>query len=309
MAVAQLARRVAAVRRFNRFYTRRIGVLNEGFLGSSFSLSEGRVLFELAQRPDVTATVLREVLSLDPGYLSRILGNLEKRGLVTRTPSEADGRVNHLNLTDRGREAFATLDTRSSEEVAALLATIPVASQRKLLNAMQAIEEVLDAPSRTVAPYRLRTHQPGDMGWVVYRHGVLYAQEYGWDERSEALAAEVVASFIKNFDPKRERCWIAEQEGEIVGYVFLVKRSKTVAQLRLLLVEPSARGLGLGRRLVDECIGFARRAGYRKVMLWTNSVLEAARHIYEEVGFRLVKEEPHNDFGVPLVGQTWELEL
>ena len=309
MAVAQLARRVAAVRRFNRFYTRRIGVLNEGFLGSSFSLSEGRVLFELAQRPDVTATVLREVLSLDPGYLSRILGNLEKRGLVARTPSEADGRVNHLNLTDRGREAFATLDTRSSEEVAALLATIPVASQRKLLNAMQAIEEVLDAPSRTVAPYRLRTHQPGDMGWVVYRHGVLYAQEYGWDERSEALAAEVVASFIKNFDPKRERCWIAEQEGEIVGYVFLVKRSKTVAQLRLLLVEPSARGLGLGRRLVDECIGFARRAGYRKVMLWTNSVLEAARHIYEEVGFRLVKEEPHNDFGVPLVGQTWELEL
>ena len=309
MAVAQLARRVAAVRRFNRFYTRRIGVLNEGFLGSSFSLSEGRVLFELAQRPDVTATVLREVLSLDPGYLSRILGNLEKRGLVTRTTSEADGRVNHLNLTDRGREAFATLDTRSSEEVAALLATIPVASQRKLLNAMQAIEEVLDAPSRTVAPYRLRTHQPGDMGWVVYRHGVLYAQEYGWDERSEALAAEVVASFVKNYDPKRERCWIAEQEGEIVGYVFLVKRSKTVAQLRLLLVEPSARGLGLGRRLVDECIGFARRAGYRKVMLWTNSVLEAARHIYEEVGFRLVKEEPHNDFGVPLVGQTWELEL
>ena len=309
MAVAQLARRVAAVRRFNRFYTRRIGVLNEGFLGSSFSLSEGRVLFELAQRPDVTATVLREVLSLDPGYLSRILGNLEKRGLVARTPSEADGRVNHLNLTDRGREAFATLDTRSSEEVAALLATIPVASQRKLLNAMQAIEEVLDAPSRTVAPYRLRTHQPGDMGWVVYRHGVLYAQEYGWDERSEALAAEVVASFVKNYDPKRERCWIAEQEGEIVGYVFLVKRSKTVAQLRLLLVEPSARGLGLGRRLVDECIGFARRAGYRKVMLWTNSVLEAARHIYEEVGFRLVKEEPHNDFGVPLVGQTWELEL
>ncbi|HZO20837.1 MAG TPA: helix-turn-helix domain-containing GNAT family N-acetyltransferase [Gemmatimonadaceae bacterium] len=309
MAVAQLARRVAAVRRFNRFYTRRIGVLNEGFLGSSFSLSEGRVLFELAQRPDVTATVLREVLGLDPGYLSRILGNLEKRGLVTRTTSEADGRVNHLNLTDRGREAFATLDTRSSEEVAALLATIPVASQRKLLNAMQAIEEVLDAPSRTVAPYRLRTHQPGDMGWVVYRHGVLYAQEYGWDERSEALAAEVVASFVKNYDPKRERCWIAEQEGEIVGYVFLVKRSKTVAQLRLLLVEPSARGLGLGRRLVDECIGFARRAGYRKVMLWTNSVLEAARHIYEEVGFRLVKEEPHNDFGVSLVGQTWELEL
>lgn len=309
MAVAQLARRIAAVRHFNRFYTRRIGVLNEGFLGSAFSLSEGRVLFELAQRPDVTATALCEALNLDPGYLSRILGNFEKRGLVTRTASEADGRVNHLNLTERGREAFATLDKRSSDEVAALLARIPVAAQRKLLNAMQAIEEVLNAPPRTVAPYRLRTHQPGDMGWVVYRHGVLYAQEYGWDERSEALAAEVVASFIKNFDPKRERCWIAEQEGEIVGYVFLVKRSKTAAQLRLLLVEPSARGLGLGRRLVDECIGFARRAGYRKVVLWTNSVLEAARHIYEKAGFRLVKEEPHNDFGVPLVGQTWELEL
>ncbi len=306
---ASLERRVAAVRRFNRFYTHRLGVLNEGYLRSPFSLSEVRVLFELAHRSDLTARTLREVLGLDAGYLSRLLGTLEKRGLVQRTASATDGRVSHLNLTERGRDVFATLDQRASDEVAAMLARLPVAQQRKLLTAMRSIEDVLGETMPATAPFQLRTHQPGDMGWVVHRHGVLYSQEYGWDERFEALVAEVVASFIKNFDPRRERCWIAEHEGEIVGSVFLVARSKTVAQLRLLLVEPAARGLGIGRRLVDECIGFARRAGYRKVTLWTNNVLEAARHIYERAGFRLTQEKPHSMFGPPLVGQTWELEL
>jgi DNA-binding MarR family transcriptional regulator/GNAT superfamily N-acetyltransferase len=309
MTTSQLDRRVAAVRRFNRFYTRRIGVLNEGLLRSPFSLSEVRVLFELAHRPNLTASTLREELGLDAGYLSRLLRDFQKRGLVERTSSAADGRVSHLNLTHQGREEFAALDTRASDEVRALLRGLPVAEQRRLLAAMRTIQDALDASPGKGAPYLLRLHQPGDMGWVVHRHGVLYAQEYGWDERFEALIAEVVASFIQHFDPKRERCWIAERDGEIVGSVFLVRKSKTVAKLRLLLVEPSARGLGIGARLVDECIRFARRAGYRKMTLWTNSVLDAARRIYQRAGFHLVDEQPHNHFGPDLVGQTWELEL
>jgi DNA-binding MarR family transcriptional regulator/N-acetylglutamate synthase-like GNAT family acetyltransferase len=309
MASAQLERRVAAVRRFNRFYTRRIGVLNEGLLDSPFSLSEVRVMFELAHRPALTATALRETLGLDAGYLSRILRGLEERGLIERTSSAADGRVSHLNLTPRGREAFGTLDRRASDEVRVLLAKLPVAQQRRLLTAIETVEEILAAPADRATPYLLRSHQPGDMGWVVHRHGVLYAQEYGWDERFEALVAEVVASFVQNFDPTRERCWIAEKDEEIVGSVFIVKKSKTVAKLRLLLVEPSARGLGLGSRLVAECIRFSRQAGYRKITLWTNSVLDSARHIYEKTGFRLVDEAPHSRFGRDLVGQTWELNL
>lgn len=309
MASAHLDRRVAAVRRFNRFYTRRIGALNEGLLASPFSLSEVRVMFEMAHRPNVTASALREELGLDPGYLSRMLRSFEQRGHLERTSSDADGRVAHLNLTARGREAFGALDRRASDEVRDLLATLPVPAQRQLLAAMQTIEGVLDAPAEKATLYLLRSHQPGDMGWVVHRHGVLYAQEYGWDERFEALVAEVVASFIQNFDPQRERCWIAEKDGEIVGSVFLVKKSKTVAKLRLLLVEPSARGLGLGMRLVDECIRFARQVGYRRMTLWTNNVLDAARHIYERAGFRLVNEEPHARFGKNLLGQTWERDL
>jgi DNA-binding MarR family transcriptional regulator/N-acetylglutamate synthase-like GNAT family acetyltransferase len=309
MASTQLERRVAAVRRFNRFYTRRIGVLNGGLLDSPFSLSEVRVMFELAHQPNLTATALREMLGLDAGYLSRLLRGLEERGLVERTSSAADGRVSHLNLTARGREAFGTLDRRASDEARALLATLPVAQQRRLLSAIQTVEEILAAPAGRATPYLLRPHQPGDMGWVVHRHGVLYAQEYGWDERFEALVAEVVASFIQHFDAARERCWIAEKDGEIVGSVFVVKKSKTMAKLRLLLVEPSARGLGLGTRLVDECIRFSRQVGYRKLTLWTNHVLDAARHIYEKAGFRLVDEEPHSRFGRDLIGQTWELDL
>ncbi|MDQ3698869.1 MAG: helix-turn-helix domain-containing GNAT family N-acetyltransferase [Gemmatimonadota bacterium] len=309
MARARVDKRIAAVRRFNRFYTHRIGVLNEGLLHSPFSLSQVRVLFELAHRPDLTATTLAADLGLDAGYLSRMLRDFEKRGLIDRTTSEVDGRVSHLRLTAEGREAFGTLDKRSNREVEELLGTLSVAEQRKLLAAMATIEEVLGYSSRSEAPYLLRPHQPGDMGWVVHRHGVLYAREYGWDERFEALVAGIVASFIQNFDQKRERCWIAEKDGEIVGSVFLVKESKEAAKLRLLFVEPAARRLGIGGRLVDECIRFARQVGYRKITLWTNNVLHAARHIYEKADFQLVDEKPHNEFGKDLVGQTWELEL
>jgi DNA-binding MarR family transcriptional regulator/GNAT superfamily N-acetyltransferase len=310
MASAQLARRVGAVRRFNRFYTRRIGVLNDGLLESAFSLTEVRVLFELAHAPNLTATSLREELDLDAGYLSRLLHRLEHRGLIARTSSQSDGRVAHLDLTEKGREEFRTLDERANDEVQALLGELSVAQQRQLLEALHTIEDLLGgaAPARR-EPYLLRPHQPGDMGWVVHRHGVLYAQEYGWDERFEALVAEVVASFVQRLDPRRERCWIAERDAEVVGSVFLVKKSKTVAQLRLLLVEPSARGLGIGGRLVDECIRFARQCGYRKMTLWTNNVLHSARRIYQAAGFQLVSERPHDMFGRDLVGQTWELTL
>jgi DNA-binding MarR family transcriptional regulator/GNAT superfamily N-acetyltransferase len=310
MANAQLPRRVAAVRRFNRLYTRRIGVLNDGLLDSPFSLTEVRVLFELAHSPDLTATTLRHELDLDAGYLSRLLRRLEQRGLIARTVAEADGRVAHLNLTEKGREEFQTLDGRADQEVSALLGELSVAQQRELLGALRTIEDLLAGPPPPRRePYLLRSHHPGDMGWVVHRHGVLYAQEYGWDERFEALVAEVVASFIQRFDPRRERCWIAERDGEIVGSVFLVKKSKTVAQLRLLLVEPSARGLGIGARLVDECIRFARQCHYRKMTLWTNNVLHTARRIYQRAGFQLVSEKPHDMFGRDLVGQTWERAL
>jgi DNA-binding MarR family transcriptional regulator/N-acetylglutamate synthase-like GNAT family acetyltransferase len=309
MATTHLDRRVAAVRRFNRLYTRRIGVLNDGLLRSPYSLTEVRLLFELAQSPNLTASTLRDELGLDPGYLSRLLRGLEDRGLLSRTSSAADGRVTHLNLTEKGREAFRSLDARADDEVRTLLGALSVAHQRQLLDAARTIEELLDGTSPRREPYLLRQHQPGDMGWVVHRHGVLYAQEYGWDERFEALVAEVVASFIHRFDAKRERCWIAERDGEIVGSVFLVQKSKTVAQLRLLLVEPSARGLGIGGRLVDECLRFARQAGYRKMTLWTNHVLHAARRIYQRAGFQLVDEQPHSRFGRDLIGQTWELTL
>ena len=309
MATAHLDRRVAAVRRFNRLYTRRIGVLNDGLLRSPYSLTEVRLLFELAQSPNLTASTLRDELGLDPGYLSRLLRGLEDRGLLSRTSSAADGRVTHLNLTEKGREAFRSLDARADEEVRTLLGALSVAQQRQLLDAARTIEELLDGTGPQREPYLLRHHQPGDMGWVVHRHGVLYAQEYGWDERFEALVAEVVASFIHRFDAKRERCWIAERDGEIVGSVFLVQKSKTVAQLRLLLVEPSARGLGIGGRLVDECLRFARQTGYRKMTLWTNHVLHAARRLSPRAVSLLVAEQPHSRFGRDLIGQTWELTL
>jgi DNA-binding MarR family transcriptional regulator/GNAT superfamily N-acetyltransferase len=309
MPATPLDRRVAAVRRFNRLYTRRIGVLHAGLLEPPFAPTDGRGLCARAHTPDLTAKALRDELGIDAGYLSRLLRRLEDRGLVARTSSAADGRVAHLNLTGAGREEFRTLNARADAEVRDLLGHLSVAQQRTLLGAVQTIEDLLTHEPPRRESYMLRHHQPGDMGWVVHRHGVLYAQEYGWDERFEALVASVVASFIQRFDPQRERCWIAERDGEIVGSVFVVKKSKTVAQLRLLLVEPSARGLGIGARLVDECIRFARHRGYRTMTLWTNNVLHAARRIYQKAGFRLVDEKPHNMFGRDLVGQTWELTL
>lgn len=301
--------RVEAIRRFNRFFTRRIGVLREGLLHSPYSLTESRILFEIAHRDGTTASDLSRGLGLDPGYLSRILARLEQKDLIEKVRSETDARQRLLSLTTTGKDAFSLLDRRSREEVAEMLGQLSEGDQLRLLEAMRAIESILDKDFKFSEPFFLRTHEPGDMGWVVHRHGVLYAREYGWDERFEALVAQIVADFINNYDSKKERCWIAEMNSEIVGCVFVVKESDTAAKLRLLLVEPKARGLGLGNRLVEECIRFARRSGYKTLTLWTNSVLEAARHIYERQGFELVAEEEHHSFGKVLVGQNWELVL
>jgi DNA-binding MarR family transcriptional regulator/GNAT superfamily N-acetyltransferase len=302
-------KRVGAVRRFNRFYTQQIGVLHEGLLESPFSLTEVRVLYELAHRDKPTATELRKELGLDAGYLSRILRGFEGKGLVARAPSDSDGRQSRLSLTARGRKAFAPLDARSRDEVAAVLGKLGVEEQRRLTEAMRTIEGLLGPRQEPKVPYLLRPHRPGDMGWVVHRHGALYAQEYGWNEQFEALVADIAAKFIHGYDPQRERSFIVERNDEIVGCVLLVKQSQTVAKLRLLLIEPQARGLGIGRRLVEECVRFARQAGYRKIVLWTNSVLCAARHLYEQAGFRRIREEHHQSFGHDLVAETWELKL
>ncbi|MFL5991623.1 MAG: GNAT family N-acetyltransferase [Rubrobacteraceae bacterium] len=304
-----LEARVEAIRRFNRLFTRRIGVLREGLLHSSYSLTEARVLFELANREELSASELVRELGLDPGYMSRTLGGLERQGLVEKVRSETDGRRRILSLTAEGEEAFEVLDSRSREEVSEMLGGLSEEEQRRLLEAMRTIEGIFEKGLKFSEPFVLRPHEPGDMGWVVYRHGVLYAGEYGWDERFEALVARIVADFIDGYDPKKERCWIAEMGGDRVGCVFVVKATDTVAKLRLLLVEPEARGVGLGSRLVEECIRFARNRGYEKLTLWTNSVLDAARHIYEEHGFVLVEEEEHHSFGHDLVGQNWELAL
>ena len=301
--------RIDAIRRFNRFFTRRIGVLREGLLHTPYSLTEARILFEIANHDDLSASDLSRELGLDPGYLSRILAGLERQGIIEKTPSESDARRRLLALTPEGRDAFSLLDARSREEVAEMLGELSEEEQQRLLEAMRTIERILDKGFKYSEPFFLRTHEPGDMGWVVHRHGELYAREYGWDERFEALVAGIVAEFINNLDPAKERCWIAEMEGERVGCVFVVKASDEVAKLRLLLVEPKARGLGLGSRLVEECIRFARSRGYKTLTLWTNSVLDAARHIYEEQGFMLVEEEEHHSFGKDLVGQNWELAL
>lgn len=304
-----LPQRVEAVRHFSRFYTRQIGLLNRGLLSSPFSLSEARVIYELAQHEQIIAMDLARDLGLDPGYMSRMLKRFKTRGLIATQPSETDGRQTVLRLTAQGQDAFALLDARSKDQIEAMLGGLQTAEQERLIHAMRHIQEILgDGPADKVA-YLLRPHQSGDMGWVVHRHGLLYAQEYGWDERFEALVATIVAEFIQNFDPSLERCWIAEKDGENVGSVFLVKQSDQVAKLRLLLVEPKARGLGMGKRLVDECVRFARQAGYAKMTLWTNSLLLAARHLYVEAGFRLVHEEQHHSFGHDLVGETWELNL
>src|SRR5579884_3917676 len=303
---------VQAIRQFNRFYTRQIGVLQEGLLNSSFSLTEVRVMYELAHRQQPTASEICDALQLDRGYLSRMLRSFVKAGLMEKIPSAHDGRENLLRLTRRGQTEFSRLDVLSNQQVSAMLDRLGRPQQARLIAAMRAIEELLASkqePVKHSGTIILRGHRPGDMGWIVHRHGVLYAQEYGWDERFEALVAEIAAHFVQHLDPKRERCWIAEKDGEIVGSVFLVKKSKTTAKLRLLLVEPKARGLGIGRRLVDECVRFARQAGYKKITLWTQSILGAARHIYKQAGFRIVGKQRNNSFGHALVAETWELQL
>ena len=307
---SELEERVRAVRRFNRFYTCQIGVLKEGLLGSPLSLTEGRVLYELAQREQTTASELAQKLGLDSGYLSRMLKSFAAKGVVTKHASRSDRRQVVLTLTDGGREIFATIDSRSRDEIATLLEALPASHQAQLVAALERVERLLGVRSEEAGlAYILRPHQPSDMGWIIHRHGVLYAEEYGLDATFEALVARIAAGFVENFDARRERCWIAERDREIVGSVLLVRDSEETAKLRLLFVEPKARRLGIGRRLVEECIGFARRTGYHKLTLWTNDVLVSARRIYEANGFHLVREEPHRSFGRDLVGQYWELPL
>lgn len=309
MPTTILAHHAEAIRRFNRFYTKQIGVLTDAYLSTPFSLTEARVIYELAHHESTTATELGNELGLDAGYLSRILRNFKKQGFIDKQPSPTDGRQSIVRLTEKGQVAFATLNARSHADFEIMLGRLSTEEQRRLVEAMRMIEQLLGPQPDHQVPYILRPHQPGDMGWVVYRHGVLYAEEYGWNEQFEALVAGIVAEFIQHYDPKRERCWIAEMNGEVIGSVFLVKKSDTIAKLRLLLVEPSARGFGIGTRLINECIRFARFAGYTTITLWTNSVLVAARRLYEHAGFRLVQAEPHHSFGHDLIGETWELDL
>ena len=300
---------IAAVRAFNRFYTRKLGVLDQQLLKSPYSLSEARVLYELAYREELSAKQIGAELGLDAGYLSRIVQNFDENGLITRTPLPADRRQFQLALTAKGRQTFAELERRTQDEIGAMLAALPRGGSQKLVGAMAEIERLLGVSGAAAAPAILRTHRPGDMGWVVQSHGAFYASEYGFDSSFEALVAEIAAKFLTSFDASRERCWIAERDGVQVGSVFLVKHSDDVAKLRLLLVEPAGRGQRLGQRLVAECVAFARATGYRRITLWTQSILVAARKIYQDAGFVLVATEPHRSFGQDLIGETWERDL
>lgn len=301
---------VAALRRFSRFYTRQLGLLEEHLHGSGHSLTEVRVLYEIAHREASAAADLGRELALDGGHLSRLLRRLAARGLVQRRIHADDARRSVLALTAKGRRAIAALEQASSAQAAALVAHLDPGRAAELRAAMLVVERALSPAERSAPePIVLRAHQSGDIGWIAHRQGLLYTDEYGWDETFEALVAEIAAKFVREFDAKHERCWVAEQGGRIVGSVFVVRKSARVAQLRLLYVEPAARGKGLGGRLVDECIAFARAKGYRTLMLWTNDVLDAARSLYEARGFRLGKQERHRSFGKALVGQVWELAL
>ncbi len=309
MTTTDLEQSVAQVRAFNRFYTLRMGWLRRGFLKSPFSLTEARVLYELAHRDRPHATDLAKDLDLDAGYLSRILRHFVEGGLLKRTPSRTDGRQSHLSLTKTGRQAFAVLDRASRAEAGVMLGALDPGGQSRLTAAMEKIQRLLAPDQTRPEPFMLRPHRVGDMGWIVHRQAVLYAREYGWNEQFESLVAGIAGKFIETFDPARECCWIAEREGEIVGSVFVVQHSKTEARLRMLYVEPAARGLGVGRRLTDEAIRFARDRGYQSLRLWTNDILVSARRIYEGAGFRLVEENPHHSFGYDLIGQIWVLDL
>jgi DNA-binding MarR family transcriptional regulator/GNAT superfamily N-acetyltransferase len=302
-------RRIGAIRDFNRFYTHRIGVLGAGHLGSDLSLTEVRVLYEIAQRDRVLAADLARELSLDAGYLSRILARFQKKGWLVRKRSSEDARKAHLGLTDRGRKAFAALDVRSHDEIGALLSPLPAHHQARLQHCLETARALLSGADAQTADVVLREHRPGDIGWIIQRHGDLYAREYGWNSDFEALVAEICSAFLRSFDPTGERCWIAERGGVPAGTVMLVRKSQTIAKLRLLLVDPEHRGHGVGEKLVEECLRFARECGYKKVVLWTQSILVGARRIYEAKGFRLVASEPHESFGAKLIGETWELSL
>jgi DNA-binding MarR family transcriptional regulator/GNAT superfamily N-acetyltransferase len=299
---------VSAIRAFNRFYTRKIGVV-DGMASSPFSLAEARVLYELAHREQPTATDIRKELGLDAGYISRILRDFERRKLVTREQSKTDERQRILLLTTKGRRAFVPINERSNRNVATMLEGLSRTERKQFVDALQTAHRLLGEKAAPSTPYLLRQHQPGDLGWIVHRQAILYAEEYGWDGTYEALAAEIVAQFIRNYDSKRERCWIAEKDGARVGAVFVAKASNEIAKLRLLHVEPEARRLGIGKRLVEECVRFAWQARYQKMTLWTQSILHAARHIYKQAGFQVVGEGLHHNFGKDLTGETWELDL
>ncbi|TFV69644.1 GNAT family N-acetyltransferase [Bradyrhizobium frederickii] len=300
---------IAAVRAFNRFYTRKLGVLDQHLGKSPFSLSEARVLYELAQRDDLAAKEIGTELGLDPGYLSRIVQSFDEKGLITRRPLPADRRQYQLSLTAKGRQAFTRLNLSSQNEVAAMLAQLSASDASRLTQAMATIESVLEQRRTQPAAFMLRSHRVGDMGWVISRQGAAYAADYNWDISYEALVADICAQFIRNYDAAREHCWIAEVGGEPVGSVFLVKATDEIAKLRLLQVEKKARGLGVGRALVEQCIQGARERGYSRMTLWTQSILVAARGIYKSAGFKLVATEPHHSFGQDLIGETWERDL
>ncbi|WP_063196557.1 helix-turn-helix domain-containing GNAT family N-acetyltransferase [Bradyrhizobium sp. AT1] len=300
---------IAAVRAFNRFYTRKLGVLDQHLGKSPFSLSEARVLYELAHRDELAAKEIGIELGLDPGYLSRIVQNFDEKGLITRKPLPADRRQYQLSLTAKGRQTYAKLNLSSQNEVAAMLALLSADDRTRLTQAMATIEAVLEPSRVQPAAFMLRSHRVGDMGWVISRQGAAYAADYGWDVSYEALVAEICAQFIRNYDAAREHCWIAEVGGEPVGSVFLVKATDEITKLRLLQVEKKARGLGVGRALVEQCIQGARERGYKKMTLWTQSILVAARGIYKSAGFELVATEPHHSFGQDLIGETWERDL
>ena len=308
-SVRAAAQHISAVREFNRFYTQKIGVLGGGLLDSDCTLAEVRVLYEIAHRERPLASDLVRDLALDAGYLSRILAKFARRGWLKRERSDEDARKAHLHLTAKGRAAFQSLDARAREEISALLAPLPPEKQSKLQGHLQNVQSLLGTQPARSGDLILREHRPGDMGWIVQQHGALYTKEYGWNGEFEALVAEICAKFLREFEPAGERCWIAERDSVAVGCIMLVRHSRTVAKLRLLLVDPSQRGLGVGNALVAECLAFARAAGYRKVTLWTQSILSAARKLYEVHGFSKVAAEPHESFGAKLVAETWELDL
>jgi DNA-binding MarR family transcriptional regulator/N-acetylglutamate synthase-like GNAT family acetyltransferase len=308
MCAQSLTTASGSLRHFNRFYTAQIGVLDRDLLGSGHSLAEARILYELAMKDGVTASDLAEMLSMDRGYISRVLARFERGGLIERERSPNDGRVQFLVLTGKGRQTFANLDALSQNATESMLSPLSDGERDELLGALRRIEATL-APRQPTQEITLREHRVGDMGWIVHRQSVLYAREYGWNGDYETLVFEIIARFLRDFDAAGEKCWVAERSGEVVGSVFVVRDTDSIARLRLLYVEPSARSLGVGQRLVEQCISFAKEKGYERIDLWTNSVLNSARRIYEKAGFYLVREEPHHSFGKDLVGQHWSLEL